>query len=115
MCNLTPKVILEADYGTYKGFFAENFVAQEFTSSGLEKIFSWQEGNAEVEFLQEMDGRVIPIEVKSGSITKAKSLRVFSEKYKPPHQVIFSGKTLDAGPERKIRHYPLYLAGKFPL
>lgn len=115
MCKLTPKIILEANYGTYKGFFAENFVAQEFVASGMQSLFSWQEGNAEVEFLLEIDGQAIPIEVKSGSITKAKSLRVFSEKYKPPYQVIFSGKTLDAGPERNIRYYPLYLAGKFPL
>ena len=30
MSGLSPQVILDYDYGSFKGFFAENFVAQEF-------------------------------------------------------------------------------------
>lgn len=83
-------------------------------SHGSNELFSWQENKGELEFLTEIDGEVVPIEVKSGSITKAKSLKLFSEKYKPPFQVIFSGKSLDIDP-REIHYYPLYLAGRFPL
>lgn len=112
MSDLSPKSILEYDYGSYKGYFAENFVAQELVTSGKDKLFSWQERTAEVEFLIEVDGNVIPIEVKSGTITKAKSLKVFSEKYNPIHQIIFSGKPFDLDNQKAVHYYRLYLAGK---
>lgn len=112
MSDLPPKVILDADYGSYKGYFAENFVAQELLKV-RDKLFSWQEQKSEVEFLLEILGQVIPIEVKSGTTTKAKSLKVFSEKYKPPYQVIFSGRSFDI--RAKTHYYPLYLVGSFPL
>ena len=36
---------------------------------------------SEIEFLLDVDGEVVPIEVKAGINTKAKSLKVFREKY----------------------------------
>ncbi|MBI5274613.1 MAG: ATP-binding protein [Chlamydiales bacterium] len=115
MSDLSPKLILDYDYGSYKGYFAENFIAQELLASGRDHLFSWQENQAEIEFLVEIDGKAIPIEVKSGSSTKAKSLKVFSEKYTPPYQVIFSGKPLNNTHGMGIHYYPLYLAGCFPI
>lgn len=38
--NLEPKSILDYDYGTYKGYFAENFVAQEFIYRANSKSLS---------------------------------------------------------------------------
>lgn len=104
MSNLSPRVILDYDYGTYKGFFAENFVAQALQTDHL---FSWEEKTAEVEFLLEIDGKIIPVEVKSGSVTHAKSLKQFSEKYKPLYQILLSGKPLNLS--GKLKRYPLYL------
>lgn len=115
MGGLSPRAILDYDYGSYKGYFAENFVAQELVCSGISKLFCWTEKTAEVEFLTEIDGNTIPIEVKSGHVTKAKSLKVFSEKYKPPYQVIISGKSLNIDLENGVHSYPLYLSGNFPL
>lgn len=112
MSQLSPKVILDYEYGSYKGYFAENFVAQEFAQGGKDPLYSWQEKKSELEFILEEDGKAIPIEVKSGKITKSSSLKVFYEKYHPPYQVIFSGRPLDVSQE-KVRYYPLYLAGCF--
>jgi hypothetical protein len=36
--QLPPKAILDYDYGRYKGYFAENFVAQEFRCAGVDTI-----------------------------------------------------------------------------
>jgi predicted AAA+ superfamily ATPase len=113
MSDLAPKTILDAEYGSFKGYFAENFVAEELLAHGRENLFSWQENLAEIEFLLEVTGEPIPIEVKSGLNTKAKSLRIFLEKYKSPYGVIFSGQPLHT--RSNIHHYPLYLAGKVPL
>jgi uncharacterized protein len=112
MSGLSPEVILNYDYGSYKGYFAENYVAQEFLYCG-KKLFSWEEGASEVEFLLEEAGKVIPVEVKSGWITKAKSLRSFMEKYHPPYQLIFSAKNLHIDMAGHTCFYPLYLSGCF--
>lgn len=115
MSGLPPKVILDYDYGSYKGYFVENFVAEELIAYGRDSLFSWQEHTSEVEFLVEDNGVVMPIEVKSGSITKAKSLKVFVEKYKPITQVVFSGKPFHVESMKGLHYYPLYLAGRFPI
>jgi len=114
MSGLPPKTILEADYGSYKGFFAENFVAQELVSSGNDSLFSWQEQRYEMDFLLEIQGNVIPVEVKSGRQTHAKSLQIFSEKYKPGYQIVLSALPLEVHSGKKMQCYPLYLAGKLP-
>lgn len=107
MSEINPKTILDYDYGSYKGFFAENYVAQALTFSSPVGLYSWAEGTAEVEFLREIEGNVIPVEVKSGWVTQAKSLKVFSDKYKPPYRVILSAKNFRVNDQ--VRLLPLYL------
>lgn len=114
LSRLPVKSVLDYDYGTYKGFYAENFAAQELTAS-RRNLACWREGCAEVEFLCEVDGAVIPVEVKSGGVTQAKSLNVFAGKYRPPFSAVFSGRNLGADPHLRKHYYPLYLAAKFPL
>ncbi|MBL4819257.1 MAG: DUF4143 domain-containing protein [Deltaproteobacteria bacterium] len=111
MVGLSPRVLLDYNYGTYKGFFAENFVAQEFLASSKAGLFSWSEKTAEIEFLREVAGEVVPVEVKSGTITKAKSLQVFTSKYQPPFSIILSGKPANLKGAH-TRYYPLYMANK---
>ena len=113
--NLPVKAILNYDFGTYKGYMAENFVAQEFMCAEAGELYSWQEATAEVEFLREVEGEILPIEVKSGWVTQAKSLKVFAQKYNPSFRTIMSGKNLFLDTTNQIHHYPLYLACHFPL
>jgi len=68
---------------------------------------------AEVEFLREKHGQVLPVEVKSGWVTQAKSLKVFSDKYNPPYRTVMSAKNLNIDHKNRIHHYPLYLAARF--
>lgn len=114
MSGLQPKTIYEYDYGTFKGYFAENFVAQEFLYSGVEHLYSWHEKSAELEFLRDVEGKIIPIEVKSGWITKSKSLKVFADRYQPPYRVVFGAKNIAINNEGTLRRYPIYLASRFP-
>ncbi len=103
--------ILRQDYGSYKGYYAENFVAQEFNALGWHTA-CWREGQAEVEFLCEHGGRAIPVEVKSGQATQSKSLAAFQAKYQPPVSFILSGKTPRAQVSTTKHHLPLYMASK---
>lgn len=69
MLDLSSAVILEptALFSEFRGAFTENFVACELISHGHEKLNYWTSANAaEVDFIIAGDGKIKPIEVKSG-------------------------------------------------
>lgn len=110
MSDLSPKTILDYDYGSYKGYFAENFVSQEFLTAGWSHLYSWHEGKSELEFVLEQDGKLIPIEVNSGWVTQSKSLKIFAQKYNPSLQIILSANNIMIDKNLYVYRYPLYLA-----
>ncbi|MBL4622299.1 MAG: ATP-binding protein [Immundisolibacteraceae bacterium] len=116
LAQLSPAVLVtEADlFATFKGAFCENFVAQEFTARG-KPLYSWASNTAEIEFMLEVDGQVLPVEVKSGNSGKLKSLNVFAQKYRSPYRTRFSARNLEINQKAAMHSYPLYLSGRFPL
>lgn len=111
LANLPPQAILEYNFGSYKGYFAENFVLQQLTSSGMRNLVCWREGESEVEFLSVSEkASVIPIEVKAGLQTKAKSLSVFRQKYQPAYSLLLSG-VIGRREQNDVFRWPLYTAG----
>lgn len=115
LSDLSAKSIMDYDYGTYKGYCAENFIAQELQVKHKTPLYSWQDGRSELEFLFVKDNAVLPIEVKSGWVTRNQSLNKYAEKYHPPYRVTFSGKPLMIDELHQYHQYPLYLAYWFPL
>jgi hypothetical protein len=109
LTKLQPETIYQYDYGSYKGYFAENFVLNELAANNLD-VCSWNEKTAEIEFLVEYQGGIYPIEVKAGLNTKAKSLKVYSQKYQPEKTFVLSGNLMQVIDAKKI-HLPLYLSG----
>ena len=112
MLDLPVNLIYSQDYGTTKGYFAESFVAQEFTASGVLKLYSWTQGTSEIEFLRIINDTLVPVEVKSGTRTQAKSLRQYMLKYSPQRAVKISAKPLNRQEGKALQNYPLYLAAK---
>lgn len=110
MSGLDPKTLLDYDYGTYQGFFAENYVAQQCISSNLTDPFSWQTDHTEIEFILQHEGEAIPVEVKSGKITRTKSLTKYIDKYNPKKSVIFSADHEKFSAKGPVLHLPLYFA-----
>ena len=100
---------------TFKGAFCENFVVQEFIAKTQAQQYCWINNTSEVEFVREINGMVIPIEVKAGLSGKLKSLNVFSQKYKSRYRVRLSSRQLEINKSAGMHSYPLYLAGIFPL
>ena len=99
-------------YIRFKGAFTENYVLNELISSGLEPYF-WHSGNtAEIDFIYESKGNLIPVEVKSADNTQAKSYKLFCEKYKPRVGFKLSQKNIAENLLGETRTYsvPLYLA-----
>lgn len=110
MLNTTYKEIKQQGY-EYKGYIAENFVQQEFAAIGIEPSFSWGDSRAEIEFIiTNEEGLVVPVEVKSGNRTRAKSLQSYITKCAPRKTVKLTG-TQGSGPEEKTHIVmPLYYA-----
>ena len=109
MLNLSPKVIFNYNYGSYKGYFAENIVLTEFISQLRQIPCSWSRNTSEVEFLLELDEQIIPVEVKAGINTKAKSLKIYKELYNPQQTFLLSGTPMDSMHKERL---PIYFAGK---
>ncbi len=111
LVGLPPQAILQYSFGSYKGYFAENFVLQQFFAAGLQNLVCWREGTSEVEFLTVSEqGAVIPIEVKAGLKTKAKSLTTFRQRYMPPYSLLLSG-VLGRHEQNGVCRWPIYAAG----
>jgi|GEM_PF-4358495 len=89
----------------------ENFAAQELLHSSDSPVYAWNERTSEIEFIITEGRSIIPVEVKSGKRTKAKSLRQYILKYSPEKAYILSG-SKHFNTDRNISRIPLYYAGK---
>jgi predicted AAA+ superfamily ATPase len=116
MSQLMPKIIVEGDnlFTEFKGALTENYVAQELKAKFDDKLYYWtSEGRSEVDFVVAIDDQILPLEVKAGSRTKHKSLRVYQEKYDLPF--VSRATLLNLNQDHDICNYPLYLIAKFPI
>lgn len=95
----------------YKGAFVENYVLTQLISMGKESYF-WRSGNtAEVDFIYENMGSIIPVEVKAADNTQAKSYRQYCKKYRPNSGFKLSEKNIAENICEGTKTYsiPLYL------
>ena len=108
--NLDYTVQRRQDF-RFKGFIAENFVQTEMNYVCEEyPTYGWEENQAEIEFLHRcQDGEIIPVEVKSGTRSRSRSLRSYLDRYKPTRAVKLVG---SAGCESNgaVQTWPLYSA-----
>jgi uncharacterized protein len=92
----------------FLGMISENFVAQALVCNGF-SLFYWKnENTAELDFVVQIEGKVIPVEVKKGKRTKSTSFNIFMKQYNCPYGIRISGKNF--GFENSIRSVPLYAA-----
>lgn len=76
----------------FKGGMAENYVNVQLTINGYHTYYWESERGAEIDFIIQRDGQLIPIEVKSADNTRAKSLKVYMDTYKPAYAIKLSAK-----------------------
>ncbi len=101
----------------HRGALAEQFVGQELTAAGQTELHYWarpaKSSNAEVDFLAVRGGRVCPVEVKSGSAGRLKSLHLLLASHPDcPAGYVLSGAPYGELPEQKLVFLPLYYAWK---
>ena len=112
MSSLSPEVVLEGNsiFTNFKGAMTEQFVLQELCAEGIDSGY-WTPDNgiAEIDFVVQGQNAVYPLEVKSATNTKAKSLGVYLKEYSPEQAFKSSLKChSDTG---LVRSIPLYALG----
>jgi uncharacterized protein len=94
-------------YQNFKGMLTENFVAASIVSNGHVPFYWESEGKAELDFvIQDPEGNIIPIEVKSSENVRSKSLQQFVSRYSPAFAIRVSTKNF--GFENNIKSVPHY-------
>ena len=92
----------------FKGGMVENYVQVQLTANGYRTYYWESDRGAEIDFVIQREGQLIPIEVKSADNTKAKSLQVYMKAYQPAYAVKLSAKNFGTAENKLI--IPLYAA-----
>lgn len=103
--------IITGDNDINFGSIYENAVAQELTAHGLNPYYYNNKKRGELDFIVEMGGNVLPIEVKSGKdyqTHRALSNIMECDEYDIPRAVIFNNDNMKI--DGKLVYAPIYMA-----
>lgn len=110
MSGLEARTIIDGDavFTEFKGALTEQYVLQQLLAESHVRPFYWsaERSTAEVDFLFQADGALVPVEAKAGENLQAKSLAVFREKFAPRISVRTS--LADYRHESWLVNLPLY-------
>ena len=110
--KIPTAVVLDktAIFDEFNGLLAEQYVLQELNRY---ELFYWTSGTqAEVDFVTQLESKIVPIEVKSGLNVKAQSLKVYRENFNPELCIRFS--LLPLKENNGLLNIPLYYSFLFP-
>ncbi len=88
------------------GPLTEHYVANELKRNGYELYYWESNGIAELDFVIQKDMDIVPIEVKTSTHTKSRSLDSYVKTYNPKYSIRISEKNF--GLENNIKSVPLY-------
>lgn len=92
----------------FKGGMTENYVNVQLVRNGYTTYYWESPRGAEIDFVIQREGKLIPIEVKSADNVRAKSLKVYMDTYHPAYAIKLSTKNF--GFEDGKKTVPLYAA-----
>lgn len=92
----------------FKGGMTENYVNAQLIINGHKTYYWMSERGAEVDFVVQLEGDIIPIEVKSADNTKSKSLNMYIQTNSPKYSIKLSAKNFGFKDGKKT--VPLYAA-----
>lgn len=115
MTDIDAKTIISGNriFTEFKGALTEQYVCQQLISECGLTPYYWSAENStgELDFLVQCSGKIIPVEVKAEENLKARSLKVFTEKYELDFGIRTS--MSDFRNEEKIINLPLYALSQF--
>ncbi|HZK94297.1 MAG TPA: ATP-binding protein [Prolixibacteraceae bacterium] len=114
MGDIDVRTLLEGNmiFEEFKGALTEQYVLQQLITISDLVIYYWsaERSTAEIDFLIQFSGEVIPIEVKAEENLQAKSLKTFCQKYSPRTAIRTS--MSDFRKEDWLTNLPLYAIGE---
>ena len=114
MTGLNQSTLIDGNnlFTEFKGALTEQYVLQQFVAIDNLNIYYYtnSRGSCEIDFLIDNGENIIPVEVKAELNLKAKSLKVYKEKYTPEISVRISMN--DYNKEEWLLNLPLYVAGE---
>lgn len=117
MTDISATTIIEGDnvMTEFKGALAEQYVFQQLLPHQDIRLsyFTFDNSKYEVDFLmQTTQDEIVPIEVKSGTSVRARSFRLFCERYSP--KSAFRMSLNEYREESWMTNIPLFAAGGIP-
>ena len=115
--NVNYRTILEGNdaFIHFKGALAENFIFTQLKGMGITPYFWRTKADAEIDFITDYEGELIPIEVKAADNTRAKSLHLFCNRYHP--KIAFKSSLKNVGDnmdgDSHVGSLPLYAFYRF--
>lgn len=118
ICGFDPRECINSHNLTniYRGAIAEQFIGQELLAAGGSeniKLYYWsrakKSSSAEVDYIIVRDGKLYPIEVKSGPSGRLKSMHLFLDEH--PHSekgIVLSSDIYEQQTFERLRFLPLY-------
>ena len=110
MSGLDAKTLLNGNqlFTEFKGALTEQYVAQQLRAELGIKPFYWssERASSEVDFVFQSGMDIYPLEVKAEENLRAKSLRVYGEKYHP--KILIRTSMSDFREEEHLVNLPLY-------
>jgi len=110
LCELSYETIVEQEniFKEFNGLLTEQFVLQELNAiNKIYTIYYWSNDfQSEVDFVFSFKSLIIPVEAKAGVNVKAKSLRVFMNKYNTKFALRYSLQSISK--DNDILNIPLY-------
>ena len=115
LSKLPARTLIDGDkiFTEFNGALAEQYVLQQLKTLDDMEAAYWisKSGNAEIDFVIQTDGYVIPVEVKATTNLQAKSLKVYREKFEPEKSIRTS--LADFEINSGLYNIPLFMASKF--
>lgn len=106
---MAAKVIIHGNelFQEFKGSYVENYVAQKLARLKCNLNYWTSEGEAEVDYVMQIEDTIYPFEIKSGTSGKKKSLQIYQGKYQPKLSIRASSQNLKR--DGNLLNIPFYL------
>lgn len=92
----------------FKGGMTENYVHNQLKINDYTTYYWESDRGAEIDFIIQREGKLIPIEVKAADNTRAKSLKLYMDRFEPAYAIKLSTKNFAQEDNKFI--IPLYAA-----
>ncbi len=109
LSELPVKSLINGDqlFQEFRGSLTENYVFQALAPEFQNQYYWTSSGSAEVDCVIQYEGKIIPLEIKSNSSVRSRSMKVYVEKYNPDFTLRVS--MLNLMRNENVLNVPLYL------